>query len=77
MHPCPANCVTIGQAVIYYDQAAQAFSAGIKCRHCTLKENDGMSAVTHLLNIVSILSKEVSEMVKRAHIYTKSLYDKR
>ena len=27
--------MAIGHAVVYYDQAAQAFGAGIKCRHCT------------------------------------------
>ena len=36
MHPCPGNCVAIGNAVVYYDQAARAFSAGLICRHCTL-----------------------------------------
>ena len=36
MHPCPGNCVAIGYAVVYYDQAARAFTAGIICRHCTL-----------------------------------------
>ena len=34
MHPCPGNCVAIGHAVVYYDQAARAFTAVIKCRHC-------------------------------------------
>ena len=34
MHPCPGNWVVNGRAVVYYDRAAQAFSAGIKCRHC-------------------------------------------
>ena len=34
MHPCPGNCVAMGHAFVYYDQAAQAFTAGIKCRHC-------------------------------------------
>ena len=35
MHPCPENCVAIGRAVVYYALAAHAFSAGIKCRHCS------------------------------------------
>ena len=35
MHPCPGHCVAIGHAVAYFPQAAHAFSAGIKCRHCT------------------------------------------
>ena len=34
MHPCLGNCVAIGRAVVHYDRAAHAFSAGIKCRHC-------------------------------------------
>ena len=35
MHPFPGNLVAIGRAVVYYACAAYAFSAGIKCRHCT------------------------------------------
>ena len=35
MHPCPENWVAIGHAVAYFAQAAHAFSAGIKCRHCS------------------------------------------
>ena len=35
MRPCPGNWVAIGRAVVYHARAAQAFSAGIKCRHCT------------------------------------------
>ena len=35
MHPCPENLVAIGRAVVNYAQDAHAFSAGIKCRHCT------------------------------------------
>ena len=35
MDPCPGNWVAIGRAVVYYVWAAQAFSAGIKCPHCT------------------------------------------
>ena len=34
LHPCPGNRLTIGRAVVFYGRAAQAFSAGIKCRHC-------------------------------------------
>ena len=32
MHPCPGHCVAIGHAVVYF---AEAFSAGIKCQHCS------------------------------------------
>ena len=35
MHPCPGNRVVIGRAVVYYARTAHAYSAGIKCRHCT------------------------------------------
>ena len=35
MHPCPGNWVEFGRAVVYYARSDQAFSAGIKCRHCT------------------------------------------
>ena len=38
VHPCPENYVAIGRAVVYYELAAHAFSAGIKCRHCSLQE---------------------------------------
>ena len=34
MHPCLGNWVAIGRVVVYYAQASQAFSAGIKWRHC-------------------------------------------
>ena len=36
MHPCPGNWVEIGRAVMYHARGDQAFSAGIKCWHCTL-----------------------------------------
>ena len=35
MHPYTGNWVAIGYAVLYFDRAAHALSAGIKCRHCT------------------------------------------
>ena len=35
MPPYPDIWVTLGRAVVYYARAAQAFSAGNKCRHCT------------------------------------------
>ena len=35
MHPCPRYWLAIGSAVMYHARATQAFSAGIKCRHCT------------------------------------------
>ena len=35
MHPYPRNWVEIGRAVVYYAWSDQAFSEGIKCRHCT------------------------------------------
>ena len=36
MHP--GNWVAIKRAVVYCAQAAHAFSAGIKCRHCRRKD---------------------------------------
>ena len=36
VHPRPGNWVAIGNAVVYYVRAARAFSAGIKCWHCSL-----------------------------------------
>ena len=36
IHPCQGeDWVAIGHTVVYYTRAAQAFSAGIKFRHCT------------------------------------------
>ena len=35
LHPCPGHWVVIRRAVVYYSLAAHAFSAGIKCRHCS------------------------------------------
>ena len=35
MQLCPGKLVAIGHAVVYFAQTAHAFSAGIKCRHCT------------------------------------------
>ena len=37
MQPCPGNGVAIGRLVIYNVWDAQAFSAGIECRHCILQ----------------------------------------
>ena len=37
MYPCPGNCVAIGHAVLYYDQAPRAITAGMKCRYCSIK----------------------------------------
>ena len=34
--PWPGNCEAAGCAVKYCARAAQAFSAGIKCRHCKI-----------------------------------------
>ena len=36
MHPRPENLVAIGRAVVYYGRAAHAFSAIIKCLHCSI-----------------------------------------
>ena len=33
----PKKLGTIGRAVVYYARAAHVFSAGIKCRHCSLR----------------------------------------
>ena len=35
MHPCLGNCVATRHAVVYHARTAHAFSAGIKCRHCS------------------------------------------
>ena len=40
MHPCPGNWQAIGHAVVYFGQAAYAFSAGIKCWHCIGKRHN-------------------------------------
>ena len=39
MHLCPGTWMAIERAVVYYARAAHAFSAGIKCRHCTSKDS--------------------------------------
>ena len=39
MHLYTEGGVAIGRALEYYALAAQAFTAGIKCRHCTLIVN--------------------------------------
>ena len=35
MHPCPGNWVAFGHWVVYYVLTTHAFSAEIKCRHCS------------------------------------------
>ena len=45
MHPYPANLVEIVRAVAYYARADHTFSAGIKCRHCTIEESFTFYAV--------------------------------
>ena len=53
IHPCPENWVAMGHAVVYFAQAAHAFSAGIKCWHCTChrqqvaSSNQGLSQNFH------------------------------
>ena len=37
MQSCPGDLVAFGRAVVHHAWAAQAFSAGIKSRHCNLK----------------------------------------
>ena len=36
MHPCKGHWWAIRSVVVCHAQAAHAFGAGIKCRHCTL-----------------------------------------
>ena len=36
MHPCQGNRVAIGRVVVCHALAAHAFSAEIKCRHCSV-----------------------------------------
>ena len=36
MHPCQEHWMSTECAAVYYARTAQAFIAGIKCRHCTL-----------------------------------------
>ena len=35
MYPCPGKWLSIGYVVMYYARIAHAFSARIKCRHCS------------------------------------------
>ena len=42
MHPCPRHWLANGRAVVYSAWAAQAFSAGIKCRHCMCVQVDSL-----------------------------------
>ena len=41
MHPCSGNWATIRRAVVYYDPTSHTFSAGSKCRHCSLSRKSG------------------------------------
>ena len=42
MHTCSGNYLAIGSAAVYYAGAAQAFSAGIRCRHCSFRCGDSI-----------------------------------
>ena len=35
MHPCPGDSMAITRTVVYFACPAHAFSAGIKCWHCS------------------------------------------
>ena len=41
MHPCAGNWVVVRRRVVYCARTANAFSAGIKCRHCTVARSPG------------------------------------
>ena len=57
--------MAIGHAVVYYSRAAHAFSAGIRCRHCTLAQ----TLKTHYLASIpgSLLSLK---MKRKMSIFT-------
>ena len=56
IHQLPRNWVTIGCAVVYYARAAHAFSAGIKCGHCTLSSTmNSLMAWMHFGYCVTLL----------------------
>ena len=54
--------MAIGRAVVCYAQAVQAFSAGIKCRHCS---NMVMGFAPTLLLCLAISTKKVLGCIQR------------
>ena len=46
MYPCPLSWLAIGRVFVYYARAAHAFSAGIKCWHCSYF-GDGLECLGH------------------------------
>ena len=56
MHPCSGNCLVIGRAVESYARAAQAHSAGIKCRHCSGSFCLEASGESNGLDVIALLS---------------------
>ena len=67
MYPCPGNWVAIGHAVVYYARVAQAFSAGIKFRHCMLsicnQEIDSMQHMFQNCEVSKALWAEVNNWI--------------
>ena len=67
MHPCPGNWVAIGRAVVYYARADQAFSAGIKCRHCMYGYFNQDTTTTALIQLAyesMLISKAIFKSIK-------------
>ena len=69
MHPCPGNQVAIGSAFVHYAQAAHAFSAGIKCRHCIAPSMD-QSIYTHMILSIHIQWLTSSTVLHSTHMVT-------
>ena len=63
MHPYPRNWVEIGRAVMFYARADQAFSAGIKCRHCMINLD---SRLTYIFCLSFSVTKD--QLVKIAKV---------
>ena len=65
LHSCAGNWVAIGLAFVYYARTARAFSAEIKCRHCTCPAN-GL-AIGRLFVYYARAAHAFSEGIKCRH----------
>ena len=54
MHSCPENWVAVRCVVVYYVQAAHAFSAGVQCRHCNSILDIGLYPMGNVNNTTAI-----------------------
>ena len=63
IHTGPGNWVEIGRAVVYSVRAAHAFSAVIKCRHCTLLFSSTLQTNQFLVQVAYSICSSLNSLL--------------